>query len=120
MNITRQIARAQERKQKKEDQKLIRKLELCDYSYEANDKNMTLSALGPQLVDFTRVLGLSEFFREHVHIDKRKSPYSPDKLSAFMILQNILGYGRIESSRALNQDAILKEKLGIKDYTKRV
>jgi hypothetical protein len=69
------------------------------------------------LVDFTRVLGLSELFRERVHIDERKSPYSPDKLSAFMILQNILGYGRIESSRALNQDAILKEKLGITDYS---
>ena len=71
MFITRQILRAQERKQKKEDKKLIRKLQLCDFTYEADDKNMTLSALGPQLVDFARVLGLSGFFREHVHIDKR-------------------------------------------------
>ena len=116
MIITRQVMRAQERKQKKEDKKLIRKLQMCDFTYEADDKNMTLSALGPQLVDFARVLGLSEFFREHVHIDKRKSPYSPDKLSSFLILQNIMGYGRIESSRALKQDRILKEKLGIKDY----
>jgi len=116
MSITRQILRAQERKQKKEDKKLARKLQLCDFTYAADDKNMTLSALGPQLVDFMRVLGLSGYFREHVHIDKRKSAYSPDKLSSLMILQNILGYGRIESSRALNQDVILKEKLGIKDY----
>jgi hypothetical protein len=53
--------RTQERKQKKEDKKLIRNLRMCDFTYEADDKNMTLSALGPQLVDFTRVIGLSEF-----------------------------------------------------------
>jgi hypothetical protein len=31
-------------------------------------------------------------------------------------MQNILGYDRIESSRPLNQDGIIKQKLAIKDY----
>jgi hypothetical protein len=34
----------------------------------------------------------------------------------FGFLQNMLGYDRIEGSRTLNQDEILKETLGIKGY----
>jgi len=73
MSITRKIWRAQEKKQKKEDKKLIRRLQLSDFTYEADDRNMTFSALGPQIVDFMRVLGLPGFLQEHLHIDKRKS-----------------------------------------------
>lgn len=116
MSITRKIWRAQEKRQKKEDRKLIRRLQLSDFTYEADDRNMTFSALGPQIVDFMRVLGLPRFLQEHLHIDKRKSTYSPENLSSLMVLQNILGYGRIENSRALNQDEILKEKLGMNEY----
>jgi len=33
-----------------------------------------------------------------------------------LIIQNILGCNRIKGSQVLNQDAILKKKLGISDY----
>jgi len=77
---------------------------------------MTFSAMGPQLVDFIRVVGLPDFLKEELSIEKRKSLYRPEKLSELLIMQNILGYNRIEGSRVLNQDAILKKKLGISDY----
>lgn len=116
MKISRQVRRAEERKQGKEDRKLASQLELSDFTYEATDENMTFSAMGPQLVDFIRVVGLPKFLKEHISIEKRKSPFPPEKLSELMIVQNILGYDRIEGSRALNQDAVLKRKLGISDY----
>jgi hypothetical protein len=116
MKVSRQTRRAEERKQAKEDRKLARQLELSDFTYEATDENMTFSAMGPQLVDFIRVVGLPEFLKEELSIEKRKSLYRPEKLSELLIMQNILGYNRIEGSRVLNQDAILKKKLGISDY----
>ena len=116
MKISRQVRRAEDRQQEKEDKKLARQLELSDFTYEATDENMTFSAMGPQLVDFIRVVGLPRFLKEHIGIEKRKSPYPPEKLSQLLIVQNILGYNRIEGSRVLNQDAILKQKLGISDY----
>jgi len=117
MPISRQVRRYEERKQEKEDHKLARKLELSDFTYEADDANLTFYAMGPQLVDFTRVIGLPGFLREHLSIAKRKSPYPPDKLSLLLVIQNILGYNnRIEGVRALNQDAVLKRKLGIESY----
>ena len=114
--MSRQARRAEERKQEKEDRKLVRQLELSDFTYEATDENMTFSAMGPQLVDFIRVVGLPKFLKEHLSIEKRKSPYPPEKLSELLVVQNILGYDRIEGSRALNQDTVLKRKLGISDY----
>ena len=116
MKVSRQVRRAEERKQEKEDRKLASQLELSDFTYEATDENMTFSAMGPQLLDFIRVVGLPKFLKEHISIEKRKSPFPPDKLSELMIVQNILGYDRIEGSRALNQDGVLKRKLGIPDY----
>ena len=116
MEISRQVKRAQERKQEKEDRKLAKELELSDFTYEATDENVTFSAMGPQLVDFIRVVGLPKFLKEHISIEKRKSPYPPEKLSELLIVQNILGYDRIEGSRALDQDAVLKRKLGLSDY----
>jgi hypothetical protein len=116
VKLSRQALRAQERKRQKEHKKLIRQLELSDFAYVADDSNMTFSAMGPQLVDFMRVIGLPRFLKDHLQIEKRQSPYSPDTLSQLLILQNILGYDRIESIRPLNQDGIMKQKLAIKDY----
>jgi hypothetical protein len=116
MEISRQVKRAQERKQEKEDRKLSKQLELSNFTYEANDENVTFSAMGPQLVDFMRVVGLPKFLRDHISIEKRKSPYPPEKLSELLIVQNLLGYDRIEGSRALDQDVVLKRKLGLSDY----
>ena len=116
MKLSRQLLRAQERKRQKEQKKLIKQLELSDFIYVADDTKMTFSAMGLQLVDFLKVIELPSFLKEHVKIEKRQSPYSPDKLSQLLILQNILGYDRIESSRPLNQDGIMKQKLAIKDY----
>lgn len=50
--------------------------------------------MGLQLIDFMKVIGLSRFFKDHVHIEKSQSSFSPDKLSQLLILQNILGYDR--------------------------
>lgn len=116
MKLTRQVRRTQERKRQKDQQKLIKQLQLSDFAYVADDDNITFSAMGPQLVDFMKVIGLPKFLKDRVHIEKRQSPYSPDKLSQCLILQNILGYGRIESSRPLNQDGVMKQKLAIKNY----
>jgi len=116
MKMSRQVRRAQERQQQKEKAKLIKKLKLSDFTYAADDENITLSAMGPQLVDFMNVIDLPEFLKGNVHIEKRESRYSPDKLSELMILQNILGYDRLESIRVLNLDDVLKEKLGIENY----
>jgi hypothetical protein len=46
MEISRQVKRAEERKQEKEDRKLSKQLELSDFTYEATDENMTFSAMG--------------------------------------------------------------------------
>ena len=116
MKISRQVRRAEERKQGKEDRKLASQLELSDFRYEATDENMTFSAMGPQLVDFIRVVGLPKFLRDHISIEKRKSPYPSEKLSELLIVQNLLGYDRIEGSRALDQDVVVKRKLGLSDY----
>ena len=44
MNVTRQLRRAQERERQKEHKKLIKQLELSDFTYVADDSNMTFSA----------------------------------------------------------------------------
>jgi hypothetical protein len=116
MNVTRQARRAQERKKQKEHKELIKQLQVSDLMYVADDSNMTFSAMGPHLVDFMKVIGLPTFLKDHLHIEKRRSLYSPDKLSQLLILQNILGYDRIEGSRQLNQDNIMKQKLEVKNY----
>lgn len=116
MNILRQVKRAQERKQQKEKVKLIKQLGLSDFTYEADDKNMTFSAMGSQLVDFMNIIDLPRLFKEYVHIDKRESTYPSDKISQLLVLQNILGYDRIEGVRPLNQDVVMKVKLGIENY----
>lgn len=116
MRLSRQALRSQERKRQKEHKKLIKQLELSDFTYVADDSNMTFSAMGPHLVDFMEVIELPKFLKDHLQIEKRQSLYSPDKLSQLLILQNILGYDRIESSRPLDQDGIMKQKLAIKDY----
>jgi hypothetical protein len=116
VKLSRQAQRAQERKRQKEHKELIKQLELSDFVYVADDSNMTFSAMGPQLVDFMKVIELPRFLKDHVGIEKRQSLYNPDTLSQLLILQNILGYDRIEASRPLNQDSIMKKKLKIKDY----
>lgn len=116
MRLSRQARRAQERKRTKERQKLIKQLALSDFAYVADDDNMTFSAMSSQWIDFMKIVGFPRFFNDHVHIAKRQSPYSPDKLSELLVLQNVLGYDRIENSRVLNQDDVMKQKLGIKNY----
>ena len=116
MDISRQVRRSEQRKKQKEKARLIKKLQLSDFTYVADDNNMTFSAAGLQIIDFMNIIKLPEFFKEHVTIDKRDSKFSPEKLSLFCILQNILGYDRIENTRPLNQDAILKRKLRIGNY----
>ncbi len=70
MKITRQQRRTQERKrQKEENRKLVKQLDLSDFVYLADDRNMTFSAMGLQLVDFLKIIGLTEILQEHVHID---------------------------------------------------
>jgi len=104
------------RNRKKEIKKIIRKLNLSDYEYIADDENITLSAISPQLIDFLKVLGIKELFEKQVHIDKRKSTFSPSCLSQLLTLQTIFGYDRIESSRTLSLDNHYKEKVEIKNY----
>lgn len=116
MSTTRQVRRAQQRQEQKDKAKLIKQLQLSDFTYSADDNNMTLSAMGPQLVDFMNVIGLPGLLKDNVKIEKRQSPYNCAKLSQLLIIQNILGYDRIESSRVLNQDTVLKEKLAIIAY----
>jgi len=60
--------------QAKEDRKLARQSDLSDFAYEATDENMTFSAMGPQLVDFIRVVGLQKFLKEHLSIKKMGKP----------------------------------------------
>ena len=71
MSISRQAKRAQERKQRKQDAKLIKKLQLSDFRFIADDKNITFSAMGAQLVDFMKVTGLSNLLQDNVDIEKR-------------------------------------------------
>jgi hypothetical protein len=113
MDISRQIRRAQERAKQKDDAKLTKHLKLSDFRYVADDKNMTYAAGGPQIIDFVKVTGLERSLREHVQIDKRHSVYRSETLSQLLVLQNILDYCRIENSRSLDQDMILKAKLGV-------
>jgi hypothetical protein len=77
---------------------------------------MTYAAGGPQIIDFVKVTGLERSLREHVQIDKRHSVYRSATLSQLLVLQNILGYGRMENNRRLDQDMILKAKLGLERY----
>jgi hypothetical protein len=116
MKLTRQAKRAQERKIQKEQKDLMRKLGLSDFTYAADDENMTFSAMAPDLIDFFKVIGLPTFLKDHVHIEKREGLYKSEKLSQLLLLQNMLGYDRIEGTRLLNQDDILKEKLDIDSY----
>jgi len=110
------MARKIKRNRAREIKRIIKKLNLSDYEYIADDEKITLSAMAPQLIDFLKVLGIKELFERQVHIDKRKSPYSPSCLSKLLTLQTILGYGRIESSRTLNLDNHYKNRLEIKSY----
>ena len=110
------MAKKIKKNRKKEIKKILKKLNLSDYEYIADDENITLSAMAPQLVDFLNALGIKKLFEEEVKIDKRKSRYSPSCLSELLILQNILGYDRIESSRTLSLDSHYQQKLGINSY----
>lgn len=116
---SRPMQRAADRRRDKEQRQLANKLKalkLSNFDYRADDKNQTLSAAGPALVDFLNVVGLGDFFKQHVEIDKRASDYSPHALFRLLILQNILGIDRIENSRVLNQDKVLLKKLGLERY----
>jgi hypothetical protein len=104
------------RNRTKEIKKIIKKLTLSDYEYIADDEKITLSAMAPHLIDFLKVVGIKELLETQVHLDKRKSTYSPSCLSQLLTLHTILGYDRIEGSRTLNLDDHYKEKLQIKDY----
>jgi hypothetical protein len=42
----------------------MKQLWLSDFTYSADDKNMPLSAMGPQLVDFINVIGLPGILKE--------------------------------------------------------
>ena len=46
MPISRRVRRYEERKQEREDRKLARKLELSDFTYEADDANLTFPPWG--------------------------------------------------------------------------
>ena len=105
-----------EKNRKREIKKILKKLNLSDYEYGADDENITLSAMAPQLVDFLNALGIKKLFEEEMKIHKRKSRYSSSCLSELLVLQNILGYDRIESSRTLSLDSHYQEKLGINGY----
>ncbi len=63
-----------------------------------------------------KVVGLPDALRDHVNIEKRGSLYPPEKLSSLLVLQNILGYDRIENSRVLDNDFVIKAKLGLERY----
>jgi len=110
------MAKKIKKNRKKEIKKILKKLNLSDYEYVADDENITLSAMAPQLVDFLNALGIKKLFEEEVKIHKRKSRYSSSCLSELLILQNILGYDRIESSKALRLDGHYQKKLGINGY----
>ena len=116
MKISRQVRRAQERAKQKEEARLSNQLNLSDFKYVADDRNMTFSAGGSQIIDFVKVTGLERSLREHVQIGKRHSIYRSETLSQLLILQNILGYDRIENSRRMDQDMILKSKLDLERY----
>jgi hypothetical protein len=116
MAVSRQVRRAEERKRQKEEARLAKQLNLSTYTYVADDHNLTLSALAPQVIDFMKVVGLPDALRDHVNIEKRDSLYPPEKLSSLLVLQNILGYDRIESSRVLDHDFVIKAKLGLDRY----
>jgi len=116
MRLSRRIRRTQERAKHKEDERLAKQLGLSDFMYVADDKNMTHSAMGSQVIDFVKVTGLENSLRQHVQIDKRQSTYSAERLSLLLVMQNILGCDRIENSRVLDQDLILKAKLGMDRY----
>ncbi|MBW2543898.1 MAG: transposase [Deltaproteobacteria bacterium] len=113
---SRQVRRARQRVDEKEKKRITKELQLSDFTYVADDNNVTLSAVAPQIIDFMKVTGMPGHLRKHVSIEKRKSTFRSDMISQLMILQNILGYDRIENSRTLNQDHILKEKLSIDNY----
>jgi hypothetical protein len=104
LKLSRQTQRAQERKTRREQKKLIKQLQLWDFAYVADDSNIAFSAMAPHIVDFIKVIGLPKPLKEHVQMEKRESPSSPTKLSQLLILQNILGYDDIASSRLLNLD----------------
>ena len=81
MKLSRQIKRAQERRRHKEQKSLLKQLQLSEFTYVADDKNMTFCAMAPELIDFFKVIGLAGLLKDHVHIDKRQSTYNSDKLS---------------------------------------
>ena len=65
---SRQVKRAKERAQEKEKRHLERQLQLSDFTYVADDNNITFSAVAPQLVDFMNITGLPGYLKEHVNI----------------------------------------------------
>ena len=116
MSLSRSFKRAQERKNCKADKALVNKLKrlnLSDFDYKADDPNLTFSAMGSQLVDFLKVIGLTGMFEQHVDLNKRQSVYNPSDLSQLLVLLNVLGIDRIENCRTLNADRVLLKKLGL-------
>lgn len=119
MSRTRTLSGQANREHKKKKNCLTRKLKalrLSNFDYKADDPNQTLSAMSTELVDFLSVIGLLDFFNQHVRVNKRQCDYLPDTLFRLLILQNLLGIDRIENSRILNQDQVLLRKLGLKRY----
>ncbi len=116
MNFTRTLKRAKERKINKAKHALankLKKLNLSDFDYKADDPNLTFSGMIPQLVDFLNVVGLSDIFNQHVDLGKRESIYESAELSCLFVMLNLLGIDRIENSRVLNADQVLLEQLGL-------
>ena len=54
------MAKKIKKNRKKEIKKILKKLNLSDYEYIADDENITLSAMAPQLVDFLNALGIKK------------------------------------------------------------
>lgn len=116
MSFTRTFKRAKERqicKAKKALANKLRELNLSDFDYKADDPNLTFSAMGPELVDFLNVIGLTDMFDQHVDLNKRDSRYKSADLSRLFVLLNLLGIDRIENCRILTADQILLRELGM-------
>lgn len=116
MSLTRSIKRAKSRKNHKEEKALAAKLKslnLSDFDYVADDPNLTFSAMGPQLVDFLNVIGLTSLLDQHIDLSKRESTYKSPDLSQLLVLLNVLGTERIENCRTLNVDHVLLKKINL-------
>ena len=74
--ILRQVKKAQERREQKVRVKLIKKLQMSNFTYLADNKNMTFSIMAQQLVDCMNMINLPKLLKEHIHIEKRKNLYN--------------------------------------------